>query len=118
MMRRTTPVAASIIALAATAGRAHAADSDRQATRSPADMQIITKDLSEMRTNTVRATDILRDDVTNGLNAMGTVQDLVLSNDASRVEYVIFNTGVPWTITPGPGYLPFNQVDLEKGSTL
>ena len=75
------------------------------------------KDLSEMRQETVRASDILRGDLTNGLNAVGQVKDLVLSKDASRVEYILFNTGRPYAIQPGPGYIAYEDVDLEKGSS-
>ncbi len=71
----------------------------------------------EMRQNAVKASEILRGSVTNGLNSVAQVQNLVLSEDGSEVEYIVYNANSPiWNVHLGDGYTSYNTVDLETSS--
>jgi len=49
-------------------------------------------DWKSMREQMIRASDVMGGEVTNGLNPMGDVRDLVLSPDGQTVEYVLYET--------------------------
>ncbi|MBN1239106.1 MAG: hypothetical protein JXB36_11425 [Gammaproteobacteria bacterium] len=74
---------------------------------------------SEMRGEVVGAEELLGADVSNGLNPVGTVTDLVLSADGSRVEYVLYETPYPWSFYGAEdGFATFDNVTIEHGASL
>ncbi len=57
------------------------------------------KKWSEMRQEAVKASEILRGNMTNGLNPVAQVKNLVLTEDGDRVEYVLYEaTSQPWQL--------------------
>lgn len=72
---------------------------------------------SEMREQVVSAQQVLEGDVSNGINPIGTVRDLVLSSDGDRVEYVMMEVPYPYTFYGGEdGFVAFDQVELQPGA--
>lgn len=69
-----------------------------------------------MEREVVRASDILAADVSNGLNPIGRVDDLVLSSDGSRVEYILYEAPYPYRLFGADeGFVTFDNVVFERG---
>lgn len=75
------------------------------------------KEWSQMRQEAVKASEVLRGNMTNGLNPIAQVKNLVLSENGDRVQYVLYEAGSqPWELYVGDGFAAFDGVDLETGS--
>lgn len=74
---------------------------------------------SEMREQVVNAEDLLAGDVSNGLNPVGSITDLVLSEDGSRIEFLMMEVPYPYEFYGGEnGFVGFDRVDLQRGAGL
>ncbi len=72
------------------------------------------KTWGDMREQVVSADEMLAADVSNGINPVGTVTDLVLSADGSRVEYVMLEVPYPYAVYGGEnGFVGFDRVDFQ-----
>ncbi|MAW81075.1 MAG: hypothetical protein CMI63_12630 [Parvularcula sp.] len=68
----------------------------------------------EMRQNAVKASEILRGNVSTGLNPVANVTNLILSKDGGEIEYIVYKTQSPiMDFYVGDGYTSFNTVDLQ-----
>lgn len=71
---------------------------------------------SEMEGQVVRAEELLEGNVSNGLNPIGTVSDLVLSEDGSRVEYILYEVPYPYSFFGAEdGFSTFEGVEFSRG---
>ncbi|MBN1240119.1 MAG: hypothetical protein JXB36_16565 [Gammaproteobacteria bacterium] len=68
----------------------------------------------EMREQVVGAEELLEGDVSNGLNPVASVSNLLLSEDGSRIEYVMMEVPFPYTVYGGmDGFVAFDRVDVQ-----
>lgn len=79
----------SALAVATLSASVHA---DYEWRHDEAERNKMVNDWKSMREQMVRASDIMGEEVTNGLNPMGDVRDLILSPDSQSVEYVLYET--------------------------
>ncbi|SRR6056297_199920 len=71
---------------------------------------------SEMRAEAVSASEILTGDVTNVLNAVGNVKELILTEDSRKVEYILYDVPYPYGFYgTDDGFVAFDNVALEHG---
>jgi hypothetical protein len=64
----------------------------------------------------VSASDILDGKVSNGLNTVATVNQLVLDDESAMIEYVVVDSNSPlWQLERGDRYLPIDGVNFERG---
>lgn len=74
---------------------------------------------AQMEGEVLRAEEMLEGDVTNGLNPIGAVSDLVLSQDGSRVEYILYEVPYPYSFYGSEdGFTTFEGVDIFKDAAL
>ncbi len=72
----------------------------------------------EIRDRTVSAKDLLAADVTSGFNPVGNVRDLVLNEDSSQVEYVLYEVPYPYQLYGADnGYVAFENVAVDPGAS-
>ncbi len=74
---------------------------------------------SDMRRETVRASELLRGDLTTGLNPVAKVGNLILNEQSDAIEYVLFTANrmpMPWDVYLEDGFVSFNAIDLQSGS--
>ncbi len=87
----------------------------QQATQQQTD-RLDTQRWREIRDRTVGAKDLLAADVTSGFNPVGNVRDLVLNEDASQVEYVLYEVPYPYQLYGADnGYVAFENVAVDPG---
>lgn len=70
----------------------------------------------EMRAEAVSASEILTGDVTNVLNPVGTVKELILTENTKQIEYILYD--VPYLYSfygSDDGFVSFDNVALEHG---
>lgn len=73
-------------------------------------------DWQKMSEQVVSADEILSGDVTNGFNPVGNVRNLILTQDGSKVEYILYE--VPYLYSfygSDDGFVRFANVALERG---
>ncbi|MFP5307212.1 MAG: hypothetical protein ACLGI7_15490 [Gammaproteobacteria bacterium] len=106
-MNHRRPLHLSAIALTLTmAGGAHAA---------PPDGKDVAK-WAEMRKNAVPATELLASDVSNFANPVGRTDKLILNEQHTAIEYVLFDVPYPWSFYTGEdGYVRYDSVELRDG---
>lgn len=72
---------------------------------------------TQMRAEAVSASSILDGDVTNVLDPVGNVEELVLSSDSREIQYVLYDTPYPYHFAgTGDAFVAFDNVALEHGS--
>lgn len=70
----------------------------------------------KMRAEAVSASEILTGDVTNVLNPVGTVKELILTEDSSKIEYILYDVPYPYAFYGSDdGFVAFDNVALEHG---
>lgn len=73
----------------------------------------------EMRQQAVRASEILRGNISNGLNPVGQTKNLVLDAAGNQLEYVIFEAeNMPFEFYVNRGFVNWGDVDLQSSSTI
>lgn len=71
---------------------------------------------SEMRSEAVSASELLTGDVTNVLNPVGTIKELILTEDSRKVEYILYDVPFPYHFYgTDDGFVAFDNVELEHG---
>jgi hypothetical protein len=107
-MKPTIPLQLSALALAAVA-----AGTGVQA--ASADDKDMAK-WAQMRKNAVPASEILASDVSNFANPVGRTDKLILNEQHTAIEYVLFDVPYPWSFYTGEdGYVRYDSVDLRDG---
>ena len=102
---RYTGLAAALLALPLAAGAVGSSGDlqGRQATRE----------------QVVGAKQILRGDVSNGLNPFAGVLDMVLTPDRDRVQYILFKSWYPYNVVgQQSGFVSFRDVTIWNGAGL
>ncbi len=105
------------LSIASMSALAQNADSSRQNDRMSQQRSTDAKarDWQEMRQNAVKASEILDGNVTNGLNPVAQVTNLVLNKNGDELEYIIYESRSPvMSFYVGDGYTSYNTVDLES----
>jgi hypothetical protein len=70
---------------------------------------------AKMRGEVISAEDLLDADVSNGLNPVGDVSDLVLTPDETQVQYILFETSYPYTLLGGlDGFASYDSVEFDQ----
>jgi len=89
------------------------------ASNSTSDQQVVLFNWREMRSESVSVRDLLRGDITNGLNEFGQISNVVLNKDGTAAEFVTYDTSsLFFATTPDQtGFLPFSEVDLNAGAS-
>jgi hypothetical protein len=65
---------------------------------------------------TVSADRIMRGDVTNGFNMLGTIDDLILNEQGNRIEYVLYEVPQSYLLYGNDdGFVRWDNVALERG---
>lgn len=114
MKFRIPETAISIPMTALAAGLAVGAHAESYAKHDSADWQQKKQDWQAMRDEVIKATDILDADVSNGLNTMGDVRELVLSKDNGAVKYVLYEVPYPYSFYGGEdGFVRFDNAAFE-----
>jgi hypothetical protein len=104
LLKKTIAITALTIPVTATAGT-DASDQERRA------------QWKQMRTEAVSAASILSGDVTSALNAVGTVEELILSDNSRDIQYVLYDVPYPYGYSGSDdGFVAFENVALEHGS--
>ncbi|MFW6093944.1 MAG: hypothetical protein ACODAC_08230 [Pseudomonadota bacterium] len=68
----------------------------------------------QRRESMVSANDLLAADVTNGLNPVGNVRDLVLNQEGTRVEHVLYEVPYPYSLYGTEnGFVSFDNVAVQ-----
>lgn len=74
---------------------------------------------SAMNEEVVSAKDVLSADVTNLLNPVGQVSDLVLNPSGTQIQYVLFEVPYPYSFYGAEdGFATFDGIDFEVGGAL
>lgn len=103
--QRYTGLAATLLALPLAAGAA-ANSGDLQARQA-------------MQEQVVGAKQILRGDVSNGLNPFAGVLDMVLTPDRDRIQYILFRSWYPYNVVgQQSGFVSFRGVTIWNGAGL
>lgn len=69
-----------------------------------------------MRGEVVEAEALLRAEVGNGLNPVGSVRDLVLTPDGSEIQYILYETSYPYSFYGGKdGFARYDGVEFGMG---
>lgn len=70
---------------------------------------------TEMQDKVIKANVLMSADVTNAFNPLGSVRDLVLSQDSSSVEYVLYDVPYPYSFYGSDdGFASFDNVAIES----
>lgn len=70
---------------------------------------------AKMREQTTTAEELMGADVSNGFNQVGNVRDLVLSEDGSTVEYVLYEIPYPYKLYAAQnGFVAFENLEVEN----
>ena len=73
---------------------------------------------AKMRGEVVEANEILSADVSNGLNPVGQVRDLVLTPDHKQVQYILYETPYPYSFYGAEdGFARYDGVEFENEAT-
>ena len=73
---------------------------------------------AKMRGEVVEANEILSADVSNGLNPVGEVTDLVLTPDHDQVQYILYETPYPYSFYGAEdGFARYDGVAFENEAT-
>jgi hypothetical protein len=72
---------------------------------------------AKMRGELVEANELLSADVTNGLNPVGQVTDLVLTPDHEQVQYILYETPYPYSFYGAEdGFARYDGVEFQSGA--
>ncbi len=75
---------------------------------------------NNLREKTVSARDLLNATVENVGNPVGHVRDLVLNEDGTAVQYVLYQIPFPYSVTgavsPQNGFVAYDNLDIEPGA--
>lgn len=128
---RKTAFSASILALAISAQaqgqierdgdmqNKHYKSSDRMEHRSTAAMDRYHSDRKEwqqMQDKVILASRVMDADVTDGLNEVGDVRDLVLSEDLNEVEHILYAVSYPYGFYGSEdGFVNYDAVAFDRG---
>jgi len=70
---------------------------------------------NEIRDKTVSASALMRSEVTNGLNPVGSVRDLVLDKDSTTVQYVLYEVPFPYNLySVDDGFVEFARTSVDS----
>lgn len=72
---------------------------------------------SQMRSEAIPASEMLRGNVTNGLNAFAQVRHLIVDKGLSEIQYVLIEAPMmPWDFYVEDGFVSFERVEPESGA--
>ena len=81
------------------------------------DREQLLESWAKLRGEIIEANELLSADVSNGLNPVGQVTDLVLSPDHRQVQYILYETPFPYSFWgAGDGFARYDGVDFEHGA--
>ena len=70
----------------------------------------------QVREQTVSAQDLMGGDVSNGVNMLGDIDQLILDPTQSRLEYVLYDVPYPWSFYGSDdGFVRWDNVEIERG---
>ncbi len=76
-------------------------------------------DWQNMQQRLVSAQQIMRGNISNGLNPFASVINMVLTPDHDKVEYVLFRSTYPYTVIGGQtGFVAFDDLRIWNGAAL
>lgn len=108
--------AAAAAALMLPASGALAQDNSHDARMTNAEMQ---QQWDNMREQTVQGSEILRGEYTPGLDPIMEIDNLVLNDAGTAIEYVVVDADrLPWELYAEDGYVSWNAVDLAGGANV
>jgi hypothetical protein len=68
-----------------------------------------------MQDEHVELSELMNGDLSNGLRALGQVEHVVLSDNASKVQYIVYEPdSLPWDAYASGGYFEYQDVDLMR----
>lgn len=74
---------------------------------------------SQMEGDVLHAEQLLDGEVSNGVNPIGSVADLVLSEDGSRIEFILYEVPYPFSFYGAEdGFSTFEDVDIFRDASL
>lgn len=84
---------------------------------SPADRALM-ESWAKLRGELVEADELLSADVTNGLNPVGEVTDLVLTKNHKQVQYILYETPYPYTFFGAEdGFAVYDGIEFQSDGT-
>jgi len=116
-LTRTLMATAAAATFAATGAAAQDASMKQNArARQSADAPTMNQKWAEMREEAIRATELMDGNYSNGLNPVAEIGNLVLNEDATAVEYIVYRSNtMPYELYVGDGYTTFDAVELQTG---
>ncbi|PLW81267.1 hypothetical protein CWI75_16710 [Kineobactrum sediminis] len=110
-MKLNTFVVATVLASALSAGPLLAQTEDEKAK-----MQKDIQNWAAMREEAIPAGEILAGDVKNIANPVGQVEELILNEKGTRIQYVLFEVPYPYSFYTGEdGFVNYKAVEVEDG---
>ena len=93
--------------------------SDEGRTNAMSDMSDMKQNWAEMRRNAIHGSELLDGSYRAGLNPTLNIENIVLDDEGTAVEYVILDSDrTPWGFYNDNGYVTWESVDVEHGSAI